>query len=861
MEGLDLTGHQAVLGWISQLIHRRKRTYAQDYLEFRAGIRSRPPRPPLPWAKGVEQKVDRLLVRGPNSLSTKTIGAPERRPLQSKSTEPVVERDPQDPDESLCRKSHSEGRERKLDGATRPLSANDGEGEGSEPTNHSAKGRSFSSLGCSRRLLNALTRRGLHTISDLDPIRFGRFASMRGVGRKSLAELIDIVVRAGPEPMSEIRLSEDVNQNDTMTSLQLPSEVVAGLETVGLHTIGDLQEALGTADAPQTVKALLSFSRILGWSPDRHDQEVGELAASAEILLPRWDAYFSRMSSTWLNVPPRLLSALEEDGVVSIADVLAWMQSQRPDMQEQINQAVAELTSLLPSALRVAAPRHAGDPACAVRGTWSQLSAAMSSAGLDAELKSLAPGLSERDMDIWLTRFPTQSPTRPTLEALGEQYSISRERVRQLEKRAMERVDDSCFRLPKWTKFVNELGQSSDPWSREELNEAYKRVGGELSLDLAAVIAELSARGFVPPSHLAEECGVLFVGLSRDRWIVKRQYQKYWEAFRRAAIRQTRQLGFVRRIPHTLVPKHIQEAMIKEIAGRGIVIFRTPRAWYFDPMLPSSVGRIVRKCFSVSPRMPIQNIASAVPYLVRVGEIKEDDVVQVITASSEFRFDPPSSGILTYHGQPYPLSEAEADSVEFARHQGGITSWVDMREFLEKRGWSTPTVNNCLRMPWFTRVSSGIYAMVGHQDDRRRISEVKAALRARPSLVIRDEVITEGIFFVEYSMRGRVADGVLPTPKFLREEDAEWRVLSGERQAIAVTVRNGFAWSIREWLESSVVTEDDTLGALFRLDDRTIELSPEADALLNNALDQYDAEEFSSADLMQLIGGHGDASA
>lgn len=48
--------------------------------------------------------------------------------------------------------------------------------------------------------------------------------------------------------------------------------------------------------------------------------------------------------------------------------------------------------------------------------------------------------LGERDRDIFVRRHLTDEP--PTLEALGEEYGISRERVRQLEARAFKKVSE-----------------------------------------------------------------------------------------------------------------------------------------------------------------------------------------------------------------------------------------------------------------------------------------------------------------------------------------------------------------------------------------------------------------------------------
>ena len=62
-------------------------------------------------------------------------------------------------------------------------------------------------------------------------------------------------------------------------------------------------------------------------------------------------------------------------------------------------------------------------------------------AGLRSEVVGEAlDNLSERDREIFTRRHLTEEP--PTLEELGEEYGISRERVRQLEARAFKKVKE-----------------------------------------------------------------------------------------------------------------------------------------------------------------------------------------------------------------------------------------------------------------------------------------------------------------------------------------------------------------------------------------------------------------------------------
>ena len=54
--------------------------------------------------------------------------------------------------------------------------------------------------------------------------------------------------------------------------------------------------------------------------------------------------------------------------------------------------------------------------------------------------KDLLKGLSEREKDVLERRFGLKSKKKETLESIGKSYGICRERVRQIEERALGEI-------------------------------------------------------------------------------------------------------------------------------------------------------------------------------------------------------------------------------------------------------------------------------------------------------------------------------------------------------------------------------------------------------------------------------------
>lgn len=82
--------------------------------------------------------------------------------------------------------------------------------------------------------------------------------------------------------------------------------------------------------------------------------------------------------------------------------------------------------------------------------------------------QELVEGLPERTKDIIENRFGLEKPERKTLEAIGKNYHITRERVRQIEEEALTKIKPKLTRYQKLFQYFEEVLKFSGNFRRED---------------------------------------------------------------------------------------------------------------------------------------------------------------------------------------------------------------------------------------------------------------------------------------------------------------------------------------------------------------------------------------------------------
>ena len=72
--------------------------------------------------------------------------------------------------------------------------------------------------------------------------------------------------------------------------------------------------------------------------------------------------------------------------------------------------------------------------------------------GLHEEILEVLQGLNERERDIIILRFGLYDGEGKTLEEIGNMYHVSRERIRQIEKRALKKLRNKAKDLKIYLK-------------------------------------------------------------------------------------------------------------------------------------------------------------------------------------------------------------------------------------------------------------------------------------------------------------------------------------------------------------------------------------------------------------------------
>ena len=452
------------------------------------------------------------------------------------------------------------------------------------------------------------------------------------------------------------------------------------------------------------------------------------------------------------------------------------------------------------------------------------IEAVASATTLDEEVKALCTGLSHRDRRLVLARLRYRSDRQPTLKELGEEFGVSRERVRQIVVRRMKMLVESGLRLPIGSRVVQEIDLaggviSSAALAAELVDEGI--VADPLSL---CCLGELSDAGLVPKvkwisevrAWIGIESYAAWIESGRDDVLVK---------LKKFARKELRRVGAIQ--------ESALEALSPFDPGHAAAIV-TPAGSKFErvlghlvrvPPTDSSLIRQGQKVLAVTSPLPVFELHSGFQRYPRLAPVPPSDVVEFILGQH--------AGFEVEQGQVRPtkllarsavLSQSEWALVDLLEESQNVMLLQDMVDGMKKQGFSTPMTSVLTRSPILRRVSTAVYALRG-----RDVSTALISARRKRWLESRSiNVVTSGWdgphrFVVTYRLSHFNLAGVFSVPSGLPTMCEEWRGRLPTGEMVAVTIRDQNLWGVARWLGKVGAHAGDHVVATFFPDTALIE--------------------------------------
>nr|MDJ0766978.1 sigma factor-like helix-turn-helix DNA-binding protein [Myxococcota bacterium] len=447
---------------------------------------------------------------------------------------------------------------------------------------------------------------------------------------------------------------------------------------------------------------------------------------------------------------------------------------------------------------------------------------------VEEETSALFTMMSERDALLARARWTFKRGRNETLEELGSEWGITRERVRQLVNRNSQKLKDSGLRLPKCAKIVEIVEQAGGAMSSERLISKAAELDLTVTKNDLELIQGLSAFDITGGSLRYEndvylwlsKSGIALWSDTTWRSSIRRKVRKQGmkslgetSSVSRKVIQTSSPFGFAHSIA-VLFDKDPQSASMLEVGDHLVPL----------PVQASNMTRLISKTIFVT------------------GPILFADLIAGLRTAP--RFTPPPAEVIQSVLKNHPsfveiegrwtlaeqicgciLSGSEQAALEIFKRNEGVMLFWDFIDQLEEAGYSYPTGALILRMPFIIRRSTGVYALRGRDVSaslvREKIAERKAA--RRNSVLSVREIATNEVE-VQFRLNRWGLQGVLGLPSELRKlQRSQWQGRLPTGEVVELTIDHGFIWSLSSWFKSQGATEGMVVVASFYLSEGVVE--------------------------------------
>lgn len=417
-----------------------------------------------------------------------------------------------------------------------------------------------------------------------------------------------------------------------------------------------------------------------------------------------------------LHLGARARAGLEEAGCTTLGDVLA---TPRQDLKAVrlgakslagIRALARVVESVSPDRLSALLRPGAAGPlprvpaeilaAVAAAGTWSE------------EIAGLTAGLRRRDASVFLRRLGAGSGRPPTLEALGAEHGVTRERIRQVCTRHASLLAASGLRLPIASAAAEALEQAGGIASPRHFVQLCRDARLDATEADLAAIPGLVQMGLMTPK-VAWNSNVRGWATESAKAVADVHAVHLKVRVRRAR----KELGRVGALNQSRYPAD------EGAGGEGVAAFLTPGGSRMElcagwlVLLPPGESRLTRtahKVLSVAGNLSVSELSDALA--CGVEEVPPAPVVRMILSNHK-DFEVSGDRVFRSVGAlgAGSLSSAEAEGVRVTRAQGGVITSGEFSASMMGAGYSLARARQILTGPLMVRQSKGLYALRGRR--------------------------------------------------------------------------------------------------------------------------------------------------
>jgi hypothetical protein len=320
---------------------------------------------------------------------------------------------------------------------------------------------------------------------------------------------------------------------------------------------------------------------------------------------------------------------------------------------------------------------------------------------IQAEVHALVSQLSERDAALVLGRWCYSRWPQPTLERLGREFGITRERVRQIIDRVESTLRAGGVPLPKAALAVSILNRRPAGGQLASFLRSLRRARCDASIESLRTLPQLAKVGLIEP-------------ITRlPAWLDSGRQDEIIGTLREEVRKSLRLDGVVPMHDIEHVSLFRAEEALALVAPGGAFIHV---ADYLIP-IPSRSSRLVRtaqKVLAVTKRIRVADFCSGVQR--ELGRKKTPPRRVVETVLSHSRLFRVKDGILTGRrrfSRSRFLSGSEIAAVRLLERHGDVMPWHEFLQGILKAHFSAATAHAVLRSACFRRAAPRVYALRG----------------------------------------------------------------------------------------------------------------------------------------------------
>ena len=687
---------------------------------------------------------------------------------------------------------------------------------------------------------NHLLRAGIVSVGRLRRFTRADLEKLPNIGPTQAQLILDAVNRLNRNPPEDalpfsseggrIMVPDQLNPLP-VGRLRLPLATKNHLLRAGILFIGSLRrftasdledlENMGPVHASRVLRALEDLARdppepaAPGLEPPAADRR--RLTLAEEEPPPEWTRRF--YVDGMPDLPRVSRSLLRENGVETLGDLIDWLRTDVA-MVPGVGQRTAEKLQTKVESLLELGEHRVGQIVWDERYIPSLskrvLVAVATAIDLGSEVKALVADMAERDQRMFLGRICFEQWPQPTLEEIGDQEGITRERVRQITRAREKLLRASKLRLPIGSSAVELVEHAGGMISTGELLTRVECEGQTMTKPQLMSLPSLAEMGLTPGiRHIPQvDCWISTGG--ERRWLESGLLHEALKDVRRRGRR-----GFRR----TSACEVADIAESSPFSADQVVLALTPQSGSVElylgyiiplPVRDSTLVRSARKLLSISDEMSIDEIYRALHRHPRIQPSPLIVMKRLLELHGDFDVSQSVVRGTRSFARADVLSDSEVAFVHALEEAGGVLEYWEAVDAIEAAGFSRPMLSVLLSGVLVRRPAVGVYALRGPDIPRDLVRQkVQSRRETRSRTVISAGWLDPLTYEITYRVNRHTLDGVLALPSAFRPAYQRWRGVLPNGRDLRLKMRNGFLWSLQRWFKAEVEMGDHVIATFY----------------------------------------------